>query len=215
MNYDQTRICFRLLVGSFAWPCDHLSRSERAQVLHKKNIVRHVKATSHSHDSHHSSFAMAEKSQISIFVRDPRGLFLISGPQWHVDWWSTARRATTTIEEHHNYDVARPSYVIAPISRQNGLSRGLQSCWQAFDIDDGRTYKHGPCRLVIDWRSMGARQHNNPRGCVVEVRWGIYIPWRPHPSIQIEGTFAVKLGSKNIKRKTKEFKDNLARKINI
>ena len=43
----------------------------------------------------------------------------------------------------------------------------------------------------------------------------IYIPWHPHPSIQTEGPFTIRLGSKNIEWKTKEFKDNLARKINI
>ena len=43
-----------------------------------------LKAASHSHDFHRSSSAMA------VFVRDPRGLFPISGPQWHVDRWSTA-----------------------------------------------------------------------------------------------------------------------------
>ena len=106
------------------------------------------------------------------------------------------------IGERHHYDVVRPSYVIAPISRQNGLSRGLKSCVQAFDIDDGHTCKRGPCRLAIDRRLMGARQHNDARECVMEVRWGIYIPWHTHPSIQIEGPFAIKLGSKNIKRKT-------------
>ena len=117
--------------------------------------------------------------------------------------------------ERHHYDVDRPSYVITPISPQNGLSRGLKSCRQAFDIDDGCTCKRGPCRLEIDQHSMCARQHNDAQRCVVEVHWGIYISWHPHPSIQIEGPFAIKSGSKNIKRKTKEFEDNLSRKINI
>ena len=48
----------------------------------------------------------------------------------------------------------------------------------------------------------------------MEVHWDIdlYIPWHPYPSMGIEGPFAIKLGSKSIKRKAKEFKDNLARK---
>ena len=41
----------------------------------------YLKAVPHSHDFHRSSSAIAEKSQIAVFVRDPRGLFPISGPQ--------------------------------------------------------------------------------------------------------------------------------------
>ena len=40
-----------------------------------------LKATSQCHDFHRCSSAMAEKSQIAVFVPYPRGLFPISGPQ--------------------------------------------------------------------------------------------------------------------------------------
>ena len=172
-----------------------------------------IKLVSHSHDFHRSSSVMAKNHKSPFLSATLGDYFQFPG---HNDMSIDGRpcRATATIGKRHYYDVARPSYVIVPISRQNGLSRGLKSCGQASDIDDGRMCKPGPWRLAIDRHSMGACQHSDAGGCVVEVRWGLYIPWHPHPSIQIEGPLEIKFGSKNIKRNTKEFKDNLARKIN-
>ena len=61
------------LISAFVAQCLQiiiLGREERAADL---------KAASHSHDFHRSSSVMAEKSQIAVFIRDPRGLFPISG----------------------------------------------------------------------------------------------------------------------------------------